>query len=308
MKAMWKIDTASTLAGAREAEALLLSVTAIDPEFTNALVRIGEIKGMPYGEFAAGLRFMERAVRADPGAEWIAEETMAMYSELNDTLAIRSLAATGGNHSWFARLLLSSYAGDWRSAAQLEFNRPARLESSDNALLPSMAIQIYAHETREFDRCIAHLRNRFHLQEGHELDGAQLDPVLAMAQIFNDKGDIETARRLATGVLKVLDQMQTYASSWIFSTDVYRGKAHLVMGDSNAAIGDFENAARADFAAAYVFFWSIQYDNMWDPIRDHPKVQKLLSQQKILIDGQCKLLDEMKRAGDIPGREDPAHL
>lgn len=308
MKAMLKIQTAYTLAAAREAEALLMNVLAIDPEFTNALVRIGEIKAMVYGEFAAGLRFIERAMRADPGAEWIMEEAMALYSELDDAPAIRSLAAATGDHSWFARLLLSSYAGDWRTAAQLEFDLPARLQSNDNALLPSMAIQIYAHQTREFDRCIAHLRNRFHLQEGHELDGAQLDPVLAMAQIFNEKGDIETARRLATGVLKVLDQMQTYSSSWVFSSDVYRGKAHLVMGEGNAAMHDFENAAHADFAPSYVFFWSIKYDTMWDPIRSHPRVQKLLSQQQTQIDRQRKLLDEMRRKGEVPVREDPAHL
>jgi hypothetical protein len=233
------------------------------------------------------------------------EEAMALYSELDDAPAMRSLAALTGDHSWFARLLLSSYAGDWRRAAQLEFDRPARLESVDTALLPSMAIQIYAHQTGEFDRCIAHLRNRFHLQEGHELEGAQLDPVLAMAQMFNEKGDLETARRLATGVLQVLDRMQTYSSSWVFSSDVYRGKAHLVTGDADAAIRDFENAAHSDFAASYVFFWSIKYDNMWDLIRSHPRVQKLLSQQQTQIDRQRKLLDEMRREGEVPAREDP---
>jgi hypothetical protein len=285
-----------------------MNALAIDPEFTNALVRIGEIKAMVYGEFAAGLRFIERAMRADPDAEWIMEEAMSLYSELDEAPAIRSLAATTGDHSWFAGLLLSSYAGDWRRAAQLEFDRPARLESSDNALLPAMAIQIYAHRTREFDRCIAHLRNRFHLQEGHELDGAHFDPVLAMAQIFNDKGDIGTARRLATGVLQALDQMQPYAASWIFSSHVYRGKAHLVMGEGNAAMRDFETAAQADFAGSYVFFWSIQYDNMWDPIRGHPRVRQWLSQQQTQIDRQRELLDEMRRAGEVPARENPAHL
>lgn len=308
MKAMLIMQTADTVAAARKAEALLMNALAIDPEFTNALVRIGEIRAMVYGEFAAGVRFLERAMRADPGAEWIVEEAMALYSELNDAPAMRSLSAATGDHSWLARLMLSSYAGDWRKAAQLEFDRPARLESVDNALLPSMAIQIYAHQTREFDRCIAHLRTRFHLQEGHELDGAQLDPVLALAQMFNEKGDTETARRLATGVLDVLDRMQPYSSSWVFSPDVYRGKAHLVMGEGNAAMDDFETAAQADFAAAYVFLWSIKYDNMWDPIRSHPRVQKLLSQQQTQVDRQRRLLDEMRRAGEVPARADPAQL
>jgi len=307
LKAMLTIQTGSTLAAAREAEGLLMNVLAIDPEFTNALVRIGEIKAMIYGDFAEGLRFVERAMRADPGAEWITEAAIALYSELDEAAAMRNLAATTGDHSWFNRLLLASYAGNWRLAAQLEFDRPARLDYLDDVILPVMAIQIYAHETHEFDRCIAHLRDRFHLQEGHELDGPQLDPVLAMAQILRDKGDIQGARRLAAGVIKVLDRMTTSAPSPAFSSNRYRGKAHLLMGEHNAALRDFENAAHADFAALYDYFWSIQYDNMWDPIRSEPRFQAFMSLQQTHINRQRELLAEMRRKGEVPAREDPAH-
>jgi hypothetical protein len=188
----------------------------------------------------------------------------------------------------------------------LEFDRPARLDYLDDVILPVMAIQIYAHNTREFDRCIAHLRDRFHLQEGHELDGAQLDPVLAMAQILYDKGDIQGARRLAAGVITVLDGM-TSAPSPAFSSNRYRGKAHLLMGDNNAALRDLENAAHADFAALYDYFWSIKYDNMWDPIRGEPRFQAFMSLQQTHLNQQRELLAEMRRKGEVPAREDPAH-
>jgi hypothetical protein len=151
------------------------------------------------------------------------------------------------------------------------------------------------------------LRSRYHLKEGHELDEFQFDPVLAMAQILNDKGDTEAARRLATQVLKVLDGSNS-PPSWVFSPNVYRGKAHLVMGEADAALRDFENAAHADFAGLYDYFWSIQYDNMWDPIRSDPRFQALMSLQRTRIDRQREVLDEMRRQGQIPAREDAAHL
>jgi len=302
MKALVKLEAAGTVAATREAEALFLNVVAIDPDFTNALVRIGEIKGILYGELAAGLSYMEQALRANPGAEWIVEDAMAMYSQLEDVPAMQSLATLAGDHSWYARLLLSGYAGDWRKAAQLEFDRPARLESADNPLLPALAIQIYAHQTREYERCIAHLRNRFHLQEGHELESSQLDAVLALAQILNDKGDVGTGRRLATQVLEMIERIQPAAPTGVFSSNTYRGKAHLLMGDNNAALRDFENAAADDFAGLFMYFWSIQYDNMWNPIRSHPRFQALMSGQQSKIDRQRKLLEELRRKGDVPAR------
>jgi TolB-like protein/DNA-binding winged helix-turn-helix (wHTH) protein len=302
MKALVKLEAAGTVAATREAEALLLNVVAIDPDFTNALVRIGEIKGILYGELAAGLSYMERAMRANPGAEWIVEDTMAMYSQLEDVPAMESLATIAGDHSWYARLLLSGYAGDWRKAAQSEFDRPARLEFADNPLLPALAIQVYAHQTHEYDRCIAHLRNRFHLQEGRELEGSRLDAVLALAQILNDKGDVGAGRRLATQVLEMIERMQPAAPAGVFSSNTYRGKAHLLMGDNNAALRDFENAAADDFAGLFMYLWSIQYDNMWNPIRSHPRFQALMSGQRSKIDHQRKLLEEMRRKGEVPSR------
>jgi len=304
MKALVILESAGTVAATREAESLLLNVVAIDPEFTNALVRLGELKGILYGELAEGVSYMERAMRADPGAEWILEDAMAMYSELDDAAAMRSLAAVAGDRSWFARFLLSAHAGDWRKAAQLEFDRPVRLEGTDYPLIPSLAIQIYAHETREYDRCIAHLRHRFLLPEGHELDGSELDPVLALAQIFNDKGDVATARRLATEVLKMIDRIQPSAPHGVFSSNAYRGKAHLVMGDRDAALSDFENAAADDFAPLFMYLWTIKYDNMWDPIRSHPRFEALMSQQRTRIDRQRMRLDEMRRKGEVIVRED----
>lgn len=71
-----------------------------------------------------------------------------------------------------------------------------------------MAVQIYAHRTREFDRSLAHLRKRAHLKEGQELEYSQLDAALATAQILKDKGDTGAARRPGTGVVQLLDRMK----------------------------------------------------------------------------------------------------
>lgn len=305
IKATLKMNSAITLAAAREAEALLTNVLAVDPEFTNALVRIAQIKAVIYGQLAEAMRFIERARRADPGAEWIIENAISIYAAMDEAAAMRNLAAAAGDHLWYGREWVASYDGDWRAAVQLEFDRPARLDYVDEDLPPILAVQIHAHRTREFDRCVAHLRKRFHLQEGRELDDSQLDPVLAIAQILKDKGDIEAARRIGTSVLKLLDLKETSSPSREISYNIYRSKAHLVMGERNTALQDFENAAAV---GSYFYLWSIDDDNMWDPIRGDPKFQALVSRQKTYVRGQRELLEEMRSKGEIPAHESPAHL
>jgi len=300
IKAIYKAELGGhTPASVREAEALMNNVLAIDPEFTNALVRIAQIKAIHYGQYAEAIRLIERALRVDPEAGWILENAVAMYYAVDDAAAARNLAAAAGDHLYYARELLANYNGDWRKAAQLEFDRPARISEIDDDLVPILAIQVYAHKTRDFDRCIALLRARYHLKEGHEFDGDLLDPGLAMAQILRDKGEIEAARQLGTRALQILEAP---SPSWIFSAQVYRGKAQLVSGDGDAALLEFESAAHGDFGALFPYFWSIKFDNMWDLIRGSPRFQALMALQQTLINQQRALLDDMRRKGEIPAR------
>ena len=291
-----------TPASIRGAEALMNSVLAIDPDFSNALVRIAEIKAVHYGQFAAAIPLIERALRADPGAEWILEDAVFMYAAVDDAAGVRNLVAAGGDRFWYGQQLLANYDGDWRKAAHLEFNRPARLVDYDPDNLPNLAIQIYAHKTREFDRCLAHLRTHFHMKEGHELDAGQLDPGLAIAQILKDKGDIEAARRLGLQALQILESS---TSSWMLSTHIYRARAHLIIGDGDAALRELESAAHGELGAVYPFWWTIRFDNMWDPIRGSPKFQALMSLQQTHIDHQRTLFADMRRKGEIAARDAP---
>jgi TolB-like protein/DNA-binding winged helix-turn-helix (wHTH) protein len=287
----------------RQAEALMNNVLAIDPDFSNALVRIAEIKAVQYGQFAAAIPMIERALRADPGAEWILENAVFMYAAANDAAAVRNLVAAGGDRFWYGQQLLANYEGDWRRAAHLEFNRPAWLADYEPDITPILAIQNYARKTRDFDRCLAHLRTRFHLKEGHELDDGLLDPGLAIAQILRDKGDIEAARKLGAQALQILEGS---TSSWMLSNHAYRARAHLVSGDGDAALREIESSAQGEIGAVYPYWWTIRFDSMWDLIRDSPRFRALMARQQTYIDQQRALVDDMRRRGEIPARDAPA--
>jgi len=291
-----------TPASIRGAEALMNNVLAIDPDFSNALVRIAEIKTVHYGQFAEAIPLIERALRADPGAEWILEDAVLMYAAVDDAAAVRNLVAAGGDRFWYGQEFQANYDGDWRKAARLEFDRPARLVDYDPDNLPILAIQIYAHKTRDFDRCLAHLRTRFHMKEGHELDAGLLDPGLAIAQILKDKGDIEAARRLGIQALQILGGS---TSSWMLSTHVYRARAHLIIGDGDAALREFESATHGELGAVSPYWWTIRFDNMWDLIRGSPRFRALMALQQTYIDHQRTLLADMRRKGEIASRDAP---
>lgn len=291
-----------TPASIRRVEALMNNVLAIDPDFSNALVRIAEIKAVHYGQFAAAIPLIERALRADPGTEWIMEDAVFMYAAVDDAAGVRNLVAAGGDRFWYGQLLQANYEGDWRKAARLEFDRPARFGDFDSDHLSILAIQVFAHKTRDFDRCLAHLRTRFHVEEGRELEPGELDAGLAIAQILKDKGDIEGARRLVTQALKILEAP---TSEWVFSTHIYRARAHVIIGDGDAALREFESASHGELGALYPYWWTIKFDNMWDPIRDTPKFRALMALQQTRIDHQRTLFADMQRRGEIAARDAP---
>jgi len=157
-----------TPASIRGAEALMNNVLAIDPDFSNALVRIAEIKTVHYGQFAEAIPLIERALRADPGAEWILEDAVLMYAAVDDAAAVRNLVAAGGDRFWYGQEFQANYDGDWRKAARLEFDRPARLVDYDPDNLPILGA------TRTPGYFVA---------TGHFRDGILLAPITAQVMV-----------------------------------------------------------------------------------------------------------------------------
>jgi TolB-like protein/DNA-binding winged helix-turn-helix (wHTH) protein len=296
------LDAQNDASRSREAEALLRKVLDLDPNFTNALVRLAEAKAMWHGQMAEAIRLVERALQSDPHALWIREDAVPMYLWAGDPQAAASVAEESHTDFWFGRLCLALYGGDWRTAAQLEFNRPQQLLNVDDDYPPVFAIQWFGHQSGEFDRAISFLRNRYHLTAGREFDGNSFDAAMSVAILTSEKGDVRRAKALAADALRVLDRDDGIATGSVNSSLINRGKAHIVAGEYDLGLEALRKVEHSEFVGGFPYGWILDRDPLWDPVRADPRFQSLVNSYKESSQHQRTLLEEMRRTGGVPLR------
>jgi TolB-like protein/DNA-binding winged helix-turn-helix (wHTH) protein len=286
----------------REAEALMLYVLELDPNFTNALVRLAQWKAFYHGETAEAIRLVEKALRTDPDAAWIREDGVQMYLEAADPIAAHNVIADTPIEFWYGELCLALYAGDWRKAADLEFNRPKQLRDLDYDYLPILAIQWYGFKTKEFDRAIAFLKSTYHLSEGREFEGHNFDAALSIAILTKQRGDRAGTRRLVNDALRVLKSNANGSASTPAFDGINRAILHILTDQYDLACDELIASMHAKFAGTFPYGWTLDKDPLWDPIRADPRFQAV---EKIYRDAtarQHSLLLEMRRKGEVPPR------
>ena len=286
----------------RQAEALMLYVLELDPNFTNALVRLAQWKRIYHGEIAEAIRLVEKALRTDPDAAWIRQAGVDMYLDAADPIAAHNIIADTPSESWYGELSLALYAGDWRKAADLEFNRPQQLRDRDYGSYPILAIQWYGFKTKEFDRAIAFLKSTYHLPEGREFDGESFEAAQSVAILKKQRGDEVGARRLANDLSRVLGSAPKDSASTQAFDDINRAILHILTGEYDLACDELTASMHAKFAGS-PFAWTLVIDPLWDPIRADPRFQAFEKKYRDDAARQHNLLLEMRRKGEVPPRD-----
>jgi TolB-like protein/DNA-binding winged helix-turn-helix (wHTH) protein/Tfp pilus assembly protein PilF len=281
----------------RQAEHILNSVLELDPTFTNALVRLSELKAVYFGAFADAAALGERALRADPQAAWIREDLLLYYLGSGDPIAAQQVI---GNDAWYGQLCLAAYRGDWRQAAELEFHRPAHLRDVDYDYLPILAIQWFGHQTHQYDGAIAFLKDTYRLQADHEFDG-NFDAAMSVAILTREKGDQSGSRRLATQALAYLDQHPGQPGSSMSSPRLNQAKAHLLLGQTDAALDEMKQSS-SEFGGRIPYGWTFAADPLWDPVRSDPRFQAIATEYRAQTVQQHVLLVALRTKGDVPSR------
>jgi len=301
LKALF-IANGNTADTEREAEGLMLYVLELDPNFTNALVRLAQRKAFYHGETAEAIRLVEKALRTDPDAAWIRDDGVEMYLEAADPIAAHNVIAETPMEIWYGELCLALYAGDWRKAADLEFNRPKQLRDIDYDYLPILAIQWYGFKTKEFDRAIAFLRSTYHLPAGREFDGQNYDAALSIAILTKQRGDKAGTKRLVNDALRVLKiRADRSASTPAFDT-LNRAILHVLTDQYELACDELTESTHAKFAGTFPYGWILDKDPLWDPIRADPRFQAIEKIYREETARQHSLLLEMRRKGEVPAR------
>lgn len=285
----------------RQASALMSYVLELDPNFTNALDRLAQYKGYLHGELAEAIRLIEKAVRADPDAAWIREDGVRMYLGAADPVAAHDIIAGTPVDVWYGELCVALYAGDWRKAASIEFDRPREGPDVNYDSLPIYAIQWYGFRTKEFDRAIAFLRNAYQLPEGHELDDDNFEVALSIAILKKQRGDAAGAKRLVNDLLRFLKSKPKKSPNVVDFDAIYRAKLHILTDQYDLALEELTESVQGNFAA-FPYGWTLAQDPVWDPVRADPRFQAVERKYRDDTAQQHALLMEMRRKGEVPQR------
>ena len=133
-----------------EAEELEQLAIELDPRFRAALVRLGNLSALK-GDFASAVVYGERAVAIDPRAEWVRDELVWFYLDLDDLHG-----ATRANQpaTPLGRMEILLATGDWKSAGEilyaLDDSERGRIE---DAWVSKIAL-LHAHATGEYARAL----------------------------------------------------------------------------------------------------------------------------------------------------------
>jgi tetratricopeptide (TPR) repeat protein len=284
----------------RQAEGLMLYVLELDPNFTNALVRLAQWKRFYHGEIAEAIRLVEKALRTDPDAVWIRRAGLDMYLDASDPVAAHNIIADTPAAFWYGELSLALYAGDWRKAADLEFNRPQQLRDLDYGSLPILAIQWYGFKTKEFDRAIAFLRSAYHLAQGREYE-QNFEAAQSIAFLTKQSGDEAGTRRLANDLSRVLGSVPKDSASAQAFDGMNRAILHILADQYDLACDELTATMHAKFAGS-PYGWTLVKDPVWDPIRADPRFKAFEKKYRDDTAQQHNLLLEMRRKGEVPQR------
>ena len=284
------------------AVALFLEALRVNPTYHPALTRLGEVEFVR-GNFAQAEKLIERAIRVDPGADWMRATAVGGYLDLGDAAAAQDVISTIPPNPGI-RSCISSYLGEiQRAAAELYALPHGKL----NAILtsedffndcPSAVIRDDAFDRHDYGRGMRALEvcltPDWHAVFSRlELD-ARPSCALRYASLLIASGERDRAAKLLHAMLKGMEDHKP-------EVDVAepRGVALALLGDTDGAL----QALEAGFAEVKGGWW---YDFERAPdfagLHTQPRFQSLVKQYQDIVAKQSALLAEMRQAGEIPYR------
>jgi TolB-like protein/DNA-binding winged helix-turn-helix (wHTH) protein len=278
-----------------EAEALMLRVLEIDPNFSPALVRLAAWRWAWYGQTAEAIKLIERALRLDPEHRWIRLQLCDMYLDVGDLVAAENVISGSKATAPSGLIAPAVYRGDWRTAGELAYARPKGQLKDVASMLAIFAIQDYALKTGEFDRAIKYLYQAYDLRIGHEMDYEVAG--IALGLLLQKKGDKAAAHTLMNEIAQTCGH-----ASDPFDNFYVCAVGHAFAGEREAALDSARKAS--DQPGGLPQYWWYLFDRgpILADIRSDPRFQAIVRSQRDLAARQRTLLDQMRTKGEVPAR------
>ena len=282
------------------AEAPILSVLEIDPDFYPGLQRLAKYRSIFYAHPSEAIAVIERAVRNDPQNPWAPHTAVAFYLDVNDPAAAANVAATTPVSALTARPLLAQFAGDWRAAGEAAMTKWGFEFGFNESWGSSEALRDYALHTRDFAAPMRLLRERFGLPDKGpvQLTLGNYRAAVQLAHLELERGNSDFAREMLQAVVRHVD-------ADVKTPPVYkrrsRAQALMLLGEPERAMADLAASFRED--RDYTQWWyALDRDPVWDNLRGSERFRALAAEVRAYAAGERAAVDELRRDGKIPRR------
>lgn len=283
-----------------EFEQALLDVLKIDPKFTSALTRLGEMRWKNHGEFAEGVKLVERAIAIDPESAWIRHAAYLMYLDVGDLAAARDVSEPFAGSSGSARFQMLQYAGDLRAAGEAAFQAPEWLHGYFSNWNDGEAVRDLALMTRDYRRAIRFIESDYDFGEPRQVTVLSAHRAVPLAHLLKQSGQRTASSRLLDDLLAWLDSKERKPKAWEPGTRRIRANVLALQGERDTALAELAEAFRS--GDRRLWWYTIEHDPLYADMRSDPRFQTIAAEARAHAARQRTLLEEMRRKGEAPLR------
>jgi transcriptional activator of cad operon len=272
------------------ADKLYAQAQALDPDFSRVNRLLAMIEWRK-GETAHGIKLIERALHAEKKENFIHVAACAMYLDIGDRQAARSVAA-GLPANSEANIILAAYDSDFQKAAARD-DPEMSFEVSEFAYW--ISLDAAARRSGAIAKVISRLRKEFPL--GNVKDGtapnSEYDAALTVTgALLHAQGD-------RAGVVQVLPALKDLLDKNESRTGWGHSYLRLLSGDPDGALALLAIDIRRQHSLEW---WILERDPLWADLRSDARFRDIVGFAREQAAQQREILERMRQQGEVPRR------
>lgn len=282
---------------------LLADALALNPRMSSTLYQLGTSKHVYSGQFAEGIRLLEQAIALDPDSDEWKIRVANFYLDVDDpAAAVAVLQLCEGTPR--SLIEVAQYQGQRRRAAEVARQVPLEDWRTMWSAAEAAALRDDAMSTGNFAIALDLVGKRFPMtiEYGSKKPGRPRLSNRALSLLYAHTlvaaGETQRGKKLAGEILTQLDGESVGRPQFFFSRD--RAAAFAILGDKERALTELENSLR--IGHYYLWWYLSDRDPLYEGFRSDPRFQALAARAKRHREEQRALLEEMRRAGQVPKR------
>jgi TolB-like protein/DNA-binding winged helix-turn-helix (wHTH) protein/Tfp pilus assembly protein PilF len=281
-----------------DAEAGMLQVLEIDPDYVPAMQRYAKYRWIMHGELAEAIQLIERALALDASNPWLLHTAIAMYLDVGDEKAARALLSGSERPEIAGRLLILLHDRDVIGAGSAALEESAFANGLYENWGVYEALRDYALRTGNYTQVIAQIdRYTFLGDRDTSISMKNFRAVPAFAEVRMLQGNGDDARALLEKCIRWIDEVHLPQLSDVYALRV-KANALMLLGDTDLALQTLQSSFDS---LDYLQWWyTIQRDPIWVTLHGTPAFDAIERTVNQYIERQAALLENLRANGMVP--------